>query len=332
MIRFLKNAQILLNSKYLKLIKWTGLSILVFVLINFFMRSEVFNKLIKVSSLNLIIFGVLLLVSKVFYAARWSQLYSAVVEVGYSPVIFLFRTNLLADFVEIAMLSSLSSEATRLMKLYEYSRKPYLCSASIVGDRVYGLISMIMLALALSPVLVTKIDQNISIPWGILILLLCVFLLIIYIAWMGYRKKLFNFVSSIAERMSFKSIANALMLSIVGHLCFASSYYFLFREVNTVSLLSIWSIVFTAQLSNVIPLSFLGIALGEASIIALSGLLGVTQASAIAVVAIVVASKYVFALSGFLIELFVDGREFIRVMQKARSPQPESVPVNDLSR
>jgi len=320
------------RSQYFKLIKWIGLLILAFLFFMYSLKTDVFVQLSEVSWINLSIFFVVILVTRVLYAKRWQYLCFKFIKLNRCSIIFFIRTNLLAEFSEIAMLSSLSSDAARLIKTCERIGHPQLCATSIVGDRVSGLISMILLALVLSPVLVTKIDRRISVPWSFLILGCCIFLLIASIVWTRYRRKFYDFISFIAERMSFKSIANALILSIIGHLCFASSYYFLFREANTVSLLSIWSIVFTAQLSNVIPLSFFGIALGEASIIALSGLLGVTQASAIAVVAIVVASKYVFALAGFLIELFVDGREFFRAMQKSRSSQPESVSTNDLSR
>lgn len=307
------------NSYFFKFSKWLILSILLCLFIYLSGSINVINKFIQISGSSLIIFLTFVLLSKVLYAYRWYFIGTQGLNLNYLSWHYLLRLNLLAEFSELSMLSSLSGEALRLIKLSSYTRKPALSATSIMADRLIGLSSMIIFVIVLFPHLSLFLGETSFLSKKLCILLFTLAIIIgLFFALCCYKKVIQLLPVFKKTKLSFKCIAISVCISLIGHFFFASSYYILFQEFKPVTFLLVLAIVFTAQLSNVLPFSFLGIAPSEASIVALSSLMGVTQTSALVVVTTVVASKYVFALCGFLIELSLDGTNFFIAMRKNR--------------
>lgn len=308
------------RKTHLLLAKWLMLLVTISLLWKLAIDNKFTSFAVDVSLPSFCLFLCLLLLAKSIYASRWYFICKYNLGLRHLSRIYLLRTNLLAEFTETAMLSSLSGEAVRVAKVASRTTKPTLSATSIILDRLVGLSSILILAIGLSPLLGQNLDLQTFANLNLITLALIfvtVFSCIFYIYFRLAQKKTLQISRVLSQsQLKLKIFCVSLILSLVGHLIFASSYYFLFREFHPISLQQVCAIIFIAQLSNIIPLSFFGISPSEASLVALSGLIGVTQASALVVVTTVVASKYLFAVSGFLIELFLDGKDFLLNLQK----------------
>ena len=321
----IQNLKAICNSRFFTFVKWSILSFFLYLFLHLAISRKILDQFIQISLPALICFLSLLLLSKIFYAYRWDFIGTKGLKLNYLSWHYLLRLNLLAEFSDIAMLSSLSGEVVRAIKVANRTAKPTLSATSIMVDRLIGLSSMVLFAVTLFPFLGFVLKKQFSLPNNLIILVISFVIITGYFCWLGWRQKIIRFPPSFSKlKLSFECLIISTLFSLVGHLFFATSYYFLFREFNLVSFPLILAIVFTAQLSNVIPLSFLGFAPSEASIVALSSLIGVTQGSALVVVTTVLASKYIFALCGFLIEFSLDGKDFLIAMRKSQTAKQKS--------
>ncbi|NER94656.1 MAG: flippase-like domain-containing protein [Symploca sp. SIO1B1] len=303
---------------YFLFIKWLILLVAIFLFLKLAIDNKLTSFAVEVSLSSLCAFLGLLLLGKFLYASRWYFICKSNFGLRHISKIYLFRTNLLAEFTETAMLSSLSGDAVRVAKVASRTTKPTLSATSIILDRLVGLSSVIILATVLSPLisqnlnLQTLVDLNLT-KLGLIGCLVCSG--IFYIC-AKFKKKLPTSRILAQSKFKFKTICVIFILSLLANLIVASGYYFLFREFHPILLQQVWAIVFIAQLSNIIPFSFFGVSPSEASLVALASLMGVTQGAALVVVTTVVASKYLFAFCGFLIELSLDGKDFVLNLRK----------------
>jgi uncharacterized membrane protein YbhN (UPF0104 family) len=113
------------------------------------------------------------------------------------------------------------------------------------------------------------------------------------------------------------------LLSIGGHLIFATSYYVLFREFQPVSLPLIVAVIITAQLVNIVPISIGGIGPSDGAIVTLASLAGVAYQSALVGIAIALAARYLLAFCGCLIELVLDGKAFLTTIARNKKSNQE---------
>lgn len=273
----------------------------------------------QVSLAALFSFFLLMLLSKFFYALRWYLICTSGLGLRNVSNLFLVRTNLLGEFVGIAMPSSLGGEAVRILKLGARTGTTAQATASVVADRLMGIIGMGLVALALLPRLgvsiVGRLPLSASGLWGAMALGAGGVGVAIF--WWRRRGRPISLSRAVRQiEFSFLRLFILLLLSVSGHLVFASGYYLLFREIQPFPFLTVVALMLTAQLARSIPISLLGIGLSEGSVVVLANLVGMDPETALAIVVIGLGARFVFAIGGLLIELSCDGKTFLNTMTR----------------
>lgn len=323
-VPFPGKSSIKLNHKYLSIGKWTILVGMLYLAGRFVNPGEVMTGFKRVSLLTLFSFLVLILLSKFLYAIRWYLICKNGLGLPSISTFTLLRINLLAEFVSIAMPSSLGGEAARIFKLGRQTEKRGRSTTSVVTDRLVGIISMGLISLVLIPKL------GISITWQLPVsatglkitgvLVGSCFSLALF--WLYHRRK--SLPDPIQQiKFNLFLVTSLVLLSVSGHLIFASGYYLLFKEFQPIDLLTAIALLMTAQLARSIPVSILGIGLNEGSLVALGGLVGVKPEATLVIIIITTGGRYLFALIGFLLELSYDGRVFFNTIAKHSEPSLE---------
>jgi len=308
------------NSRYFVIGKWALFLGMLYLAIRFVDLNAVIASLAQISLSTFAGFLVLILLSKFFYALRWCLICTDGLGLRGVSALFLLRTNLLGEFVGIAVPSSLGGEAVRVLKLGARTRAAARSTASVVADRLAGVISMGLISLVLSPNLGPSVAWQLPPSAGILLgaMALCVVGLgaatIFWLHRSGRRLSL----SDAVQRLGIgpRPLTAALLLSVGGHLVFAGGYYWLFRGIQPFPFLTIAALVLTAQLARSLPVSLLGIGLSEGSMVALASLVGIRPEAALVVVAVALGVRYIFAACGLLIELACDGKVFLTTVTR----------------
>lgn len=324
-----------LNSRYFVIGKWLVLSGMLYLAVRLASLTDVVSSFLQVSIPTHVGFLGLALLSRLFYAFRWHLICVNGLGLRDASILFLLRINLLSEFVEIATPSSLGGEAVRVLKLGARTGMAARSTVSIVADRLVGLASMVLITLALLPVLGASVAWRPHLTASSLlsILALSVAGFGIVILWLRRRNGQIQLPSVIQQlELSFPLLMTSVLVSVVGHLVFASGYYLLFQAIEPLSFHVAAGVTLTAQLARSIPISLLGIGLSEGSMVALASLVGVTPEAALTVVVIALGARYVFAACGLLIELSFDGKAFLNAaiegkntsFKRARG-EPESV-------
>jgi len=306
-----------LSSRYCTIGKWMALSGMLYLAVRFVNLTDVVASFALVSPPTLISIFILILLSKFLYAFRWRLICTNGLGLCNISSLFLLRINLLGEFVGIAMPSSLGGEAARVLKLSAHTGTAARATASIVADRLIGAISMGLIVLVLLPKLGMSIAGRLPLSTASLLIVVVVSIggIGAAILWLRQRDRRMQLPRAIQQIEFSPSLLVALpLLSVGGHLIFASGYYLLFREIQPFPLLVIVALVLTAQLARSVPISLLGIGLSEGSMVALASLIGMKHETALAVVVIAVGVRYVFAICGLLIELACDGKVFLNTM------------------
>ncbi|MFC1975135.1 lysylphosphatidylglycerol synthase transmembrane domain-containing protein [Chloroflexota bacterium] len=317
-----------LNSHYVAIGKWIILGGMLYLAVKLVNLNEVIATFAQISPLTLVSFLILVLLSKFFYAFRWYLICTNGLSLHNVSNLFLLRINLLGEFVGIAMPSALGGEAVRALKLNARTGRVGQTAASIVADRLMGLVSLGLVVLVLLPKLGASLVWPISLSSGNLLggIVLSVAGFATTLFWLQRRTKRIRLPHTIQQlKLGFSSLTILVLLSIGGHLVFASGYYLLFQEIQPFPILTITALILTAQLAHIIPISMLGIGLSEGSTIALANLIGMSPETALAVVVIGLGARYLFAISGLLIELVYDGKAILETKAKRTGITPESL-------
>ncbi len=305
------------NNRYFAIGKWIILFVMLYFVIRFVNLPDVFANFKKISLSTLISFFILILTSKFLYAFRWYMICANGIDLRNISILFLLRINLLGEFIGIAMPSSLGGEAVRVVKLNDHTGAVAKSTVAIMADRLIGLISMGLVALALLPKFGISVTQ--WLPWSVdislSVMVLSAFGFVIAIFFLhqsGIRIPLPRAIQNL--ELSFSLLTTLLLLSGCGHLLFASGYYLLFQEIHPVPFLVSTALIFTAQLARIVPISLLGIGLGEASIVSLASLVGIKPEETFVVVVVALGALYFYAICGLLIELVCDGKAFFHTI------------------
>ena len=306
-----------LNSHYITIIKWIGLLGILYLVIKFADLTDVMASFAQMSLMTFIGFMLMLLWSRFLYAFRWAMICTKGLGLYSVSSLFLLRVNLLAEFVGIAMPSSLGGEAVRVVKLSAQTGRLTRSTASIVADRLIGLISMGIIVLVFLPKLGSSlISPSIHNLW-VAIILLGVVMLGLAFFWLSRRSKSLPLPRVIKElKLDPLFLIEITLVSIIGHFLFVFGHYLLFRDLQPFPFSVIVAVILTAQLARSIPISLLGISLSEGSLVALASLVGMKPEIALSVVLITLANRYIFALGGLIIELLRDGKAFFYISGK----------------
>lgn len=311
---FLEKSRYWLSSRYFVIGKWLALTGMLYLAVRFANLNDFISSFSQVSLPALVGFWGLILLSRFFYAFRWYLICANGLGLRGISGLFLLRINLLGEFVGIAMPSALGGEAVRVMKLGARTGMAARSTASIVADRLLGLISMALITLVLLPELGVSVAWQLPLAasslWSTLTLSVTGFGVAIF--WLRWRDGRIPLPCAIQQlELGFSSLITLVLLSVGGHLIFASGHYLLFQEIQPFPYLVIVAITMTAQLARSVPISLLGIGLSEGSMVALASLVGVTPETALVVVVIALGARYIFAIGGLLIELWCDGKMFL---------------------
>jgi uncharacterized membrane protein YbhN (UPF0104 family) len=313
------------SSRYFAIGKWVILFVMLYFAIRIVKISDVISNLKKISLSTLISFFALILSSKTFYAFRWYMICVKGMDLSQVSFPFFLRTNLLAEFVGIAIPSSLGGEAVRLMKLNGYTGAVLKSTVVIMSDRLIGLISMGLFLLALLPMFsISSVNwPTWSINIAFCVLIIGAFSIAsVIISLKHIREKIPLLYAMKDFNLSFLLIIIMLLLSGCGHLLFASGYYLLFQEIHPIPFLVSTVLVFTSQLARIIPISLVGIGFGEISIVSLASMLGIKPEDTLIVVLVALGALYFYAICGLIVELICDGKAYLRnIVKKA----PESM-------
>ena len=302
-------------------LKWLSLIIFLFLTIRFIDLKEAKSALSEISiSIFFLYIGILFL-SKIFYAARWKMINQSLAENESIPVLFYFTTNLLAEFVTIALPSSIGGEVTRFLKINHRNQDAVITTTGIFIDRVIGISTMAIdsavVLLFMDQVLTINIreflPQEHLIPFTMITL--TVGGLIVYFAIRWYKNSTYPKKIKTAwglVKQNRLRLLTAFAISIIAHIIFSLSHVVLFQRLFPLSVLSVIGVILTPQLGRSIPISLFGVSGGEGLMVISQMMVGMPQSTALVITFISLIARYFFALLGFLFEIFTDGLRFIK--------------------
>ena len=311
------------NSHYFVIGKWLVLLGMLYLMTKFINLKFDLATFSQLSIPTLVGYLGLNLLSKFFYAFRWHLICSQGLGLHGTSNLSLLRINLIAEFVGISMPTSLGGEAVRVMKLTALTKMGVQSATSIVADRLMGLFSMLLIVFALLPTLGASTVWRPPLPASSLSIIMVLIIAILGMGFLWLRrldrtKQLLREIQQL--EFGFPLLITSVLISVIGHLIFATGYYLLFQEFEPLSFLVAISVTLTAQLARSVPISLLGLGLGDPSMVALTSLVGIaTPAGALSVIIIALGFRYIFAIFGLLLELTFDGKIFLKKIIKRKT-------------
>lgn len=296
-------------------IKWLFLFCVAILALRLFDLEEVYQNVLQLSLQSIIIALILLALARLTYNMRLYLLLSGL-NLRNIPFLLLLRTNLLAEFISIVMPSYLGGDGIRWIKLEKYVEQPGTMATAILLDRIIGLGTLVLTMVLVSWNIASMLEFSISFS-TLVIIIICIGFLItgIFIARITFVQEWIN-KRVISKGMKPINIFGAILLSIIGHLIFAIAYYVLLNDLISVAFLPVISITIVAFTTRIIPISLLGIEATDGSFIALANLAGINDETAIVVVITIIATRYIFALLGILLEVLVSGHNSLNSLRK----------------
>ena len=302
-------------------LKWFTLIIFLFFIARFIDLKQAKSAFSEIPISIFFLFIGMLCLSKIFYAARWKMINQSLLLDDSIPISYFFTTNLLAEFVTIALPTSIGGEVTRFLKINSRNQNTMMTTTGIFIDRLIGLTTMAIV----SVIVLLLMGQNFTInireflPQDYMIpFTLGTFLvggLIAYgvIRWFknsAYPEKIktaWNLIKQNRLRLLTASI-----VSIVAHIIFSLSYIVIFQRLFPLPTISVIGVILTPQLARSIPISLFGVSGGEGLMVISQMMVGMPQSTALAITLISLIARYFFALCGFLFEISTDGVRFIK--------------------
>jgi len=301
--------------------KWLSLIAFLFLVIRIIDLKEAKSALSEISISVFFLYIGILFLSKIFYAARWKMINQSLVENESIPVLFFFTTNLLAEFVTIALPSSIGGEVTRFLKVNRRNQDAVITTTGIFIDRVIGITTMAIdsavVLLLMGQVLTINIreflPQEHLIPFVLVTLMVGGSIVYFTIRW--YKNSTYPKKIKTAWRLVKQNrhrLLTASVVSIIAHIIFSLSHVILFQRLFPLPVLSVIGVILTPQLGRSIPISLFGVSGGEGLMVISQMMVGMPQSTALVITFISLIARYFFALLGFLFEIFTDGLRFIK--------------------
>ena len=301
--------------------KWFSLIIFLFLAIRFIDLNEAKSALSEISISVFFLYIGMLFLSKIFYAARWKMINHSLVENESIPVLSFFTTNLLAEFVTIALPSSIGGEVTRFLKINRHNQDAVITTTGIFIDRMIGITTMAIDSAVVLLLMGQSLTINIRkffpqehlIPFTLVTLIVGGLIVCFAIRWYKnsiYPKKI-KTAWGLVKQNRFK-LLTASAISIIAHILFSLSHLVLFQRLFPLPVLSVIGVILTPQLGRSIPISIFGVSGGEGLMIISQMMVGMPQSTAVVITFISLIARYFFALFGFLFEILTDGLRFIK--------------------
>jgi len=316
------------TNRILQAVKWIVLIVLLYIGSRYVNIQDIRKTFQKFSILSFILYMAAISISRILYAWRWKINGKRILANPDLPLFYLYHVNNLAEFVTIVMPSSITGEITRVMKMNARGNKTISSTAVLMIDRFVGIVSMAFISIGALLIMGQDFQINLErfIPSKNIMLIISGVLILLVIglilAWRRIKKT--NLMEKINQAWRIistnsRQIMISFLVSCIAHISFSVSHYFLFREVYPLPIIDIVGIILFPQLARSIPVSVLGISPGEGMMVASQMMIGITRETAVAVTFLTLLGKYILALSGFIIELFIDG---IRFFQNMNSNEP----------
>ena len=316
------------TSRILQALKWVVLVVLLYIGSRYISIQDIRETFQNFSILSFILYVAAIAITRILYAWRWKINGKKILTNPDLPLFYLYHANNLAEFVTIVMPSSITGEITRVMKMNARGNKTISSTAVLMIDRVVGIVSMAFISFGALLIMGQdlQIDLENIIPSRNVILMISGLLILLAIglilAWRRIRKT--NLMERINQAREIilansRQIMISLIVSCLAHISYSASHYFLFREVFPLPIIDTIGIILFPQLARSIPVSVLGISPGEGMMVASQMMIGITRETAIAVTFLTLLARYILALSGFIVELFMDG---IRFFQNLNTSEP----------
>ena len=317
---FLKYQKIILST-----IKWLFLILFFVIIINLIDLNDFRETLASVRFTTIAAFTLLLGVSKLLYAVRWQLINSAINPQANIPWKVFLSTNLLAEFVSIALPSSIGGEVVRFAKINPHNQNGWKTSFGIFVDRLMGVATMLagsfFLILLMGDEIKSFFGRKLAeVNWALTIMLMAIATLItVFLAVKFYSKKkeeidLETFRK--AARDKWPQLTLAVFISLLSHFSFSASHLVIFRQLFPLPFISALGVVLVPQLAKSIPISLFGISGSEGLMIFGQMLVGLPENTAVVITFISLFARYIYAALGLVIELLQDGWSFINAERK----------------
>jgi len=324
---YLRNKAVLLS-----LVKWLFLILFVIIVIKLIDFNEFKSTLASIRFSTVAVFTLLLGISKILYAVRWKLINSVITPESMIPWKTFLSTNLLAEFVSIALPTSISGEVVRYAKINPLNKDGWKTSIGIFIDRLMGVATMLAGSIILVLVMEDEIRKYFSnqipiINWPLVIILSSVVLAIfIFFAIKFLRNK--NQIGDLdvflkEANQKWPLIVGAILISFLSHFSFSVSHLVIFDQLNPLPLIPALGVVLIPQLAKSIPISLFGISGSEGLMIFGQMLVGLPENTAIAITFISLFARYFYAALGLIIELIHDGWAFLKTQQEKPIPKKE---------
>lgn len=274
---------------------------------------------------SIVLFLALGLAARACYSLRWLLMQRSLGMSAHSFG-YLFRVNLLSEFVSIVLPSYLGGEGVRLLKLRQRGGATRDILVSLVIDRILGVTTLLGLTLFFAPFLLPYLPAQFTLPPALLALGIVglVAALAAGVWWLRRRGSVPMPSVLRGLHVAPQPLLVGVALSAFGHLLYATGYYVLFRALSSVDFAPLLAVTLVALMTASVPLSIFGVDVSDGSIVVLAGLLGVEASGALVVVGLVVASRYIFSLCGLALELIADGRQIFQ-RQAAELPKNDNL-------
>ena len=302
-------------------LKWFTLIIFLFFIVRFVDLKEAKSAFSEISISIFILFIGMLFLSRIFYAARWKMINQSLILDENIPILYFFTTNLLAEFVTIALPSSIGGEVTRFLKVNRRNQNAVMTTTGIFIDRLIGITTMAIISIIVLLLMGQNftinirdfLPQNYLIPFTLGTFLIGGLITYGVIRWVknsAYPEKIKTAWKLIKQNRLRLLTASA--ISILAHIIFSLSYIVIFQQLFPLPTISVIGVILTPQLARSIPISIFGVSGGEGLMVISQIMVGMPQSTALVITFISLIARFFFALCGFLFEFFTDGIRFIK--------------------
>lgn len=283
--------------------------VLLVLAVKFLAGQSLLAKVHKLSLSTVIGFFLLMFANSVAVAVRWMWICKHQLELRDVRWPFLLRLNLFAEFVVIWLPSSLVAEGVRLWRMRKLTGSFQLSAASIVFDRIFGLLALIVCIVPFLPAMQGTEKWALSPRDLALVLTALVAVAGIVVMLLRRYRGTIGVLQRAAEMLSLmRIISRALLASCIGLAFLTSAHLLVYSELTSLTVWQMIPLILVPLLGRVIPISLFGVGAVEGGTVLLGGALGVDNATLLLAAGLVVLSKYLNSTIGVLWEIGVEGR------------------------
>lgn len=262
-------------------------------------------------------------------AVRWLLVARSHLGLGNLSWPFLVRTELLAEFAQTGLQSFVGGEAVRVWKTSQRTQDPKVSALSVVVDRIVGLGALVVSAGPLAVFLVVTVagsetltTRSFSREAQLAVALAAALLVGSLVLW-RFAPKIRDLIRrAVSVLRPSRALAFALLVGVFNFFLIALAHWVGFSELRETGWWVCATIAIVPRLGRAVPLSLVGVSAVEGGAIVVGQLFGVAPELMLPVAAANLVTKYTASGLGLLIELAVDGREFLRSAKTGALPTP----------